>query len=558
MHTTLRFPMLILASAALAACATSGPKQAAADPKRPGDWKVEPVLSVKHAENGSKGYYTLGRYYDGMRAWDKSIEAYGKSIAADPTNVEAHNALGAALAQRRRLDESEAAFRRALALDADLAHVQSNLGYVLMLAGKSQAAVAALKVAVRLDPNNATSRMNLREALAQWDLARGREPEGKPVVVADAAPSTAPTSTEVATTTPATNEAPIQSTAALPVTQATAAPSLPTTIEVMRPITTATLQAPLTTTTVAAVASSTTVASASVVPTEGPNTIEVPRPITSVQAATQSAPITVSQPVALSATPALAGGATDADAPATALAAGSTQVPAESMSRENGLPPTTSLADVRANLRPAPAARPTRVPITQGAERTLRVISEPTVPALARVGMVASLSLGAVPAPRTVLEPTSRVDPAASRLPTHERPLDASAQPAAMAPVQREARPASPVRFEVLNGNGIAGAARRTGDWLARHGLATASIGNDSSFGHQKTVVYYQVGHREDALRVARSLPVKAEIRWARNVPMSQDVRVVLGRDWQTMAMCLARNDCAKKTSTAVAGTTRQ
>jgi tetratricopeptide (TPR) repeat protein len=157
----------VIAGAVLAAIAGC----ASVDPMRATSWRVEPVMEVKHSMASSQAYYLLGRYHDGMHAWDRAIEAYRKAIGADPNNVEAYNALGVALARRSKFDAAEAVLRNALAIDPGRAHVRSNLGYVLLLAGKSQEAVTELTAAVRLDRDDVTARNNLREATAQ------REPE---------------------------------------------------------------------------------------------------------------------------------------------------------------------------------------------------------------------------------------------------------------------------------------------------------------------------------------------------------------------------------------------
>jgi len=135
-------------------------------------WSVEPVLAVTHSAESSQAYYAMGRYHDGSLAWDKAIDAYRKSIAADAQNIEARNALGVALAQTGRLADAEATLRQALVLAPDLAHVRSNLGYVLLLAGKSDEAVTQLKAALTRDRNNAMALANLREALARSDAVR--------------------------------------------------------------------------------------------------------------------------------------------------------------------------------------------------------------------------------------------------------------------------------------------------------------------------------------------------------------------------------------------------
>ena len=150
---------------AAAGCATP-------DTNGPQAWKIEPVFNVKHAIQSSQGYYTLGRYHDGSKAWGQAVDAYRKAIAIDARNMEAYNALGVALAQSGRHAEAETVLRQAVALAPQLTHVRSNLGYVLMLAGKPDEAVLELKAAVQQDRGNPTAMANLRDAVAQRDAAR--------------------------------------------------------------------------------------------------------------------------------------------------------------------------------------------------------------------------------------------------------------------------------------------------------------------------------------------------------------------------------------------------
>jgi tetratricopeptide (TPR) repeat protein len=119
-------------------------------------WDIEPVLSVKHTIHSSQAYYTMGRYYDGSQAWDKSIDAYRKAIAADAQNIEAYNALGVALAQSGRYADAETTLRQAIAIDPARTHMRSNLGYVLLLAGKPSEAVAELNAVVKQNGGDAT------------------------------------------------------------------------------------------------------------------------------------------------------------------------------------------------------------------------------------------------------------------------------------------------------------------------------------------------------------------------------------------------------------------
>lgn len=163
-----------IASAVLMAAAGC----AAPDTDRPQAWRIEAVFNVKHAIQSSQGYYTLGRYHDGSKAWGQAVDAYRKAIAIDSHNMEAYNALGVALAQSGRHADAETVLRQAVALAPALTHVRSNLGYVLMLAGKPDDAVLELKAAVRQDSGNPTAMANLRDAVAQRDAARNSATAG--------------------------------------------------------------------------------------------------------------------------------------------------------------------------------------------------------------------------------------------------------------------------------------------------------------------------------------------------------------------------------------------
>jgi hypothetical protein len=98
---------------AAAGCVTTDTK----DAKHAKALRVEPVFSVVHANQAtqsSAAYFSLGQYYEGTQAWDKSVDAYRKSVAVDANNIEAHNALGVALAQTGRYAEAEVALRLAV------------------------------------------------------------------------------------------------------------------------------------------------------------------------------------------------------------------------------------------------------------------------------------------------------------------------------------------------------------------------------------------------------------------------------------------------------------
>jgi tetratricopeptide (TPR) repeat protein len=153
-------------------------------------WTIGPVLNVAHSLQSSQAYYTMGRYHDGSQAWDKSVEAYRKAIAADARNIEAYNALGVALARSGRYADAETTLRQAIALDPVLAHVRSNLGYVLLLAGKPADAVSELRAAIQQDGSNTKAQANLNDALARLttvQAGQGAQGEARAVAAASGA-----------------------------------------------------------------------------------------------------------------------------------------------------------------------------------------------------------------------------------------------------------------------------------------------------------------------------------------------------------------------------------
>jgi hypothetical protein len=184
---------------------------------------------------------------------------------------------------------------------------------------------------------------------------------------------------------------------------------------------------------------------------------------------------------------------------------------------------TAGIEPAYPDLSPPPRARPQGVSIDQ-------------MPALAAV---ASAAL----AMRTIDQPTigsleERPAPVEPQPEVRAEPADAGS----VAPMAIAAAIIS--KLEVSNGNGISGMAARVSHWLARQGLDTALLTNQLPFDQKETIIQYRVGHEDAARRVARVLPAPAQ---AASSPMSglqSDVRVVLGRDWVTEAVCLKEDDC--------------
>ncbi|MDC7715119.1 tetratricopeptide repeat protein [Vogesella sp. LYT5W] len=91
-----------------------------------------------------------------------------------------------------------------------------------------------------------------------------------------------------------------------------------------------------------------------------------------------------------------------------------------------------------------------------------------------------------------------------------------------------------PARYEVSNGNGVTGMAKRVNRGLLAQGYPAAHLTNSKPFRQPVTVVEYRPGYAGVAARLSASLPLKPAIAETVGLRQSIDVRLVLGRDVMT------------------------
>ncbi len=106
----------------------------------------------------------------------EAIEAYRKSLAADPQFADAYCNLGAIYYNQRRRDAATDAFERALAIDPDHLEANLNLANLLEDANRNAAALRHYKIAMRNDPLHPDVQLNLAllyEKLGLGGKARG-------------------------------------------------------------------------------------------------------------------------------------------------------------------------------------------------------------------------------------------------------------------------------------------------------------------------------------------------------------------------------------------------
>ena len=86
--------------------------------------------------------------------------------------------------------------------------------------------------------------------------------------------------------------------------------------------------------------------------------------------------------------------------------------------------------------------------------------------------------------------------------------------------------------LEIVNGNGIKGFARKTGETLAEIGLnKTYLVANKKRYNQYTTVLQYKIGYREEAIKLAKSLNKMPVLVKFNMMFIDADMRLVLGRD---------------------------
>ena len=99
--------------------------------------------------------------------WQDSISLWSHSVAVTRDNATAHDQLGRALFEARRLPEALVHHRRAVALQPDSARNRHNLANALLATGSVAEASAEWRALLGRDPDLATAHFGLASALAQ-------------------------------------------------------------------------------------------------------------------------------------------------------------------------------------------------------------------------------------------------------------------------------------------------------------------------------------------------------------------------------------------------------
>lgn len=184
----------------------------------------------------------------------------------------------------------------------------------------------------------------------------------------------------------------------------------------------------------------------------------------------------------------------------------------------------------------------------------LRAAPPPAPVTVATAPVAATRAAEVIPLPPLVDEPLvlaalSPLPPAS--LPALQTPSPAvvSTTPASLAgalPVAPKPVAGTGVRYEISNGHGSTGLARRLATLLSKDGVPWPRLTNQRPFTERGSIIQYRDGYREAAESFAALLPFRPGIAAAPTSGQVSDVRLVLGHDLDTSDACNVLEVCTR------------
>ncbi len=130
--------------------------------------------TIRPAMGNPESHYNLARYYQERGNHQEAIKEFMKTVAIDPGNVKALNAMGVSYDSLKDYGRASQCYQAALKIEPNSAYVYNNIGQSLLLQGNHLSAIEAFKKAVERDNANARIHNNLGRAYAmagRHDLA---------------------------------------------------------------------------------------------------------------------------------------------------------------------------------------------------------------------------------------------------------------------------------------------------------------------------------------------------------------------------------------------------
>lgn len=129
----------------------------------PPQWQVQGVQRISHSAGQiAVTYFELGKFYQARGQLVLAADAFAASIALDPQQLAARNALAVLDARQGRLEQAATALLVLVRDFPEAAQPLNNLGYVYYLQGDLAQASSILEQAMACDGGTALARNNLQ------------------------------------------------------------------------------------------------------------------------------------------------------------------------------------------------------------------------------------------------------------------------------------------------------------------------------------------------------------------------------------------------------------
>lgn len=156
----------------------------------PPQWQIQGVQRTSHsAGQNAVTYFELGKFYQARGQLALAAEAFAASIALDPQQLAARNALAVLDARQGRLEQAVTALLVLVRDFPEAAQPLNNLGYVYYLQGELAQASSMLGQAMARDGGTALARNNLRLVQTAQLALVPAAPAAQAVAVAPEAPA---------------------------------------------------------------------------------------------------------------------------------------------------------------------------------------------------------------------------------------------------------------------------------------------------------------------------------------------------------------------------------
>lgn len=156
----------------------------------PPQWQIQGVQRTSHsAGQNAVTYFELGKFYQARGQLALAAEAFAASIALDPQQLAARNALAVLDARQGRLEQAVTALLVLVRDFPEAAQPLNNLGYVYYLQGELAQASSMLEQAMACDGGTALARNNLQLVQAAQLALVPAAPAAPAMAVATEAPA---------------------------------------------------------------------------------------------------------------------------------------------------------------------------------------------------------------------------------------------------------------------------------------------------------------------------------------------------------------------------------